>query len=745
MPARYTVFSTLLAPYRAVLWLAQPVHSRYPQLRSLLQNRFGDDYANLLAEPYIPAPQEQGRVEAKWFTDAFRTGQMLTQLAADERVRVSGLLDAKLTNIRLYADELDQSTSAEGSQLAALLRLAIEVPSPDCVLVDGDRIVLVLWGFDSDRSRQDRFRISQFIKAEPLPASPVPVPNPGLASPAISPPSPLVTGGNDILPPILTTTRSRFWQFWRWRFWWSNGGMGTTGNMGGPGSGRGFGCAGLLGGLLFLLLLLGLFWWLWPRQWGWPDWLPGGPAAGIVAPSPHLPPQQGVIPPIDTSQIISDPADSLHKPIVGNRLNMFLKKGQNLVTFVDKLKKQYPGNELQIVAYDTVYRSLQVQIPTAERETWRNRFTQMPEVYVVFDETLFETGMTPNDPALADRLKNWYFTAIQAFKAWDVTRGSPDVTVAVLDGGFETDHPELAGQVVSPWNVVSGNDVVNTSDVEGGNHGTHTASTVAGRGGNNEGTSGIAPACRIMPVQVGGAKNISSLAIIYGIQYAMQHGAQVISMSLGSSPAPEVQQKLRAMSPQQLAGFVQMYQHTPQYQSDRLLYERFHAEAARNGIVIVKSAGNDNLPTELDAENAASNVIVVAATGLPDGKGAFPVADFSNYGPYTTVSAPGVKIYNAVAGGRYDSYEGTSMAAPMVAGAVALMKSVRSDLTPDQIRKILIETGLTVSNSRRIVGPMIQLDKALSACGKAPRDPCAMTIDSLRRELRKLRRQQPAI
>ncbi|SOD99714.1 S8 family serine peptidase [Spirosoma fluviale] len=744
MPARYTVFSTLLAPYRAVLWLAQPVHSRYPQLRSLLQNRFGDDYASLLSEPYIPAPQEQGRVEAKWFTDAFRTGKTLTQLAADERIRVSALLDAKLTNIRQYADELDQSPSAEGSQLAALLRLAIEVPSPDCVLVDGNQIVLVLWGFDSDRSRQDRFRISQFVKSEPLPVSPAPSPTSGVVPPPVIPSNATATVVDSTVPPVVATTRSRFWQFWRWRFWWRNGGLGTTGNAGGPGGGRGFGCAGLLGGLLLLLLLLGLCWWLWPRQW-WPSWLPGGPAADIVAPSPHLPPQQGVIPPIDTSQIITDPADSLHKPIVGNRLNMFLKKGQNLVAFVDKIKKQYPGNDLQIVAYDTVYRSLQVQIPTAERDTWRKWFTQMPEVYVVFDETLFETGMNPNDPALSDRQTNWYFTAIQAFTAWDITRGSPDVTVAVLDGGFETGHPELSGQVVSPWNVVTGSNVVNTSDVEGGNHGTHTASTVAGRGGNNEGTSGIAPACRLMPIQVGGAKNISSLAIIYGIQYAMQHGAQVISMSLGSSPAPEIQQKLRAMSPRQLAGFVQMYRQTAHYQSDKLLYERFHAEAARNGIVIVKSAGNDNLPAELDAENAASNIIVVAATGLPDEKGAYPVADFSNYGAFTTVSAPGVKIYNAVTGGGYDAYQGTSMAAPMVAGAVALMKSIRSDLTTDQIRQILIETGLTVSNSRRIVGPMIQLNKALAACGKAPRDPCAMTIDSLRREVRKLRRQQPAI
>lgn len=731
MPARYSIFSTTLVPYRPVLWLAQPVYGRYNQLRNLLQNRFETDaqakhYIDLLAEPQIPQPADQARLEARWFTDAFRSGTPLSALPPDERARVSQLLDVRLAAIRHFADELEQSPSGETRQLATLLRLAVEVPGPECVMVNGDQTVLVLWGFDSDRSRQDRFRISQYLSHQATTVRPV---------------SESVTyTDSSPMPPTAdqTQTRWQWWRFWTWRFRWNR--FGWHLNPAGPdvpgiGSGnRGCGCLGLLLGLLMLGLLAFLLYWFWPAQWGRIGWTPAP-----LPVSPHLPDRPGVIPPPDSSQIIADPTDSLHRPIVGNRLNVFLKKQANLSAFVDSLKKRYPANDWRVVSYDTVYNALQFELPAQQRTMWRERLEKMHQVYVVFDEQLFQTSSRPTDPAFQNARESWYFGVIRAYEAWDITRGSPDVTVAVLDGGFDTGHPDLQQLFVRPRNTVENGPSVNAKSPAGGRHGTHVAGTVAGRADNQSGGAGIAPNCRVMPVQVG-AETVSSLAVVYGIQYAIQNGAQIISMSLGSSIPPDVVARLKAMSDAERTQWLQQFQKTSRYQDEKALFGKLFGEAARNNIIVVKATGNDGLPADFDPMNTTPYTINVAAAEPPS-NGGTRLADFSNYGSLATVTAPGVQIYNAIPGGGYDYLDGTSMATPIVAGGVALIRSVRPDLSPVQIRSLLVDTGIPFVNNVRPVGPMIQLDKALLACQRLPHDACTSTTDSLRRELRKLRDQ----
>lgn len=738
MPARYQIFSTNLLPYRPVLWLAQPVYGRYNQLRNLLQSYFVTDpqathYLNLLAEPQIPQPADQARIEGRWFTDAFRSGTPLSALPADERTRVSQLLESRLAAIRRLADELEQTSADETRQLATLLRLAIEVPGPECVMVNGDQTVLVLWGFDSDRSRQDRFRISQYLSHQVTTSSASSVFAPSVSNDATEAPIASTV-------PILDrdNKRWRWWMFWRWRFGWPRFGQTVDPSVGPGATGGGCGCLGLLLGLLLLALLVGLLYWFWPASWGRIVWMPG---SGPV--SPYLPDRPGVVPPIDSSQIITDPTDSLRRPIVGNRLNVFLKKEANMSAFVDKLKQQYPATDWEVVSYDTVYNALQVQFPVDQRDVWRERLQKMTEVYVVFDEQLFSTSARPNDPAFSDARKSWYFGAVHAYQAWDITRGSPDVIVAVLDGGFDTNHPDLQNLFVKPRNTLADEPTVNADSPEGGRHGTHVAATIAGHADNQSGASGIAPNCRIIPIQVGD-EMISSLALVYGVQYAIQNGAQIISMSLGSAIPPDVIARLKAMSADQQAEWLSAFQQTPQYQAEKALFAKLFGEAVRNNIVVVKATGNDGLPADFDPINTTPYTINVAAAGTPNASGATPLADFSNYGPLATVTAPGVRIFNAVAGGSYDYLDGTSMATPIVAGGVALIRSVRPDLSPAQIRSVLIDTGIPFVNNVRPVGPMIQLDKALLACRELPQDACAITADSLRRELSKLRAQLPA-
>jgi hypothetical protein len=704
VPARYHLFSASLSQYRPVLWHALPVYSRYDQLRDLLLQRFDTDVAELLSEPRIP-----DRAEAAWFSDAFNRGTPLPALPPDEQARVSRLLGERLTAVRQLADELAVAPDAEVRQLADLLRLAVEVPSADCVLAEGNHVVLVLWGFNSDRSQQERFRISAYAQGlstpEPVrvPDPPTPAPVPPTSQPPVAPVPPTTA-----VPPT-TITRVRWYRrWWRWPL-----------------------------AALLLLLLIGLFWWLWPGGRSRPGGLIGVGSAPLPVRSPYLPPQAGIVPSIDTTELIRDPGDSLGRRVVGNRLNVFLKREARLIPFVEKLKKQYPGPELEVVAYDTLYKALQLQFSPSERETWRKRLEQFPEVYLVFDERLFQTQALPNDPDLRDRQKTWYFAAIQAFEAWNQTRGSEQITVAVLDGGFDVAHPELGGRVDQPRNVIDGNGAVNTASAAGGRHGTHVASTVAGNADNGQGAAGIAPRCRVMTVQVGG-EQVSLLAVVFGMQYAIQHGAHVINLSLGQGIAPEVVRDLQQRSEAEQVEIAEALRRTPQYQHERQVFEHLFGEATRSGIVVVKAVGNDGLPAAFDPMNATPYTINVAAA-QPLASGSLTRAPFSNYGPLTTVSAPGVGIYNAVAGGGYARLDGTSMAAPIVAGGVALLRSVRPDLRPDQLRDALVKTGRTYQATGKRVGPLIQLDAALTACRALPRDACAVTVDSLRRELQALR------
>jgi subtilisin family serine protease len=122
----------------------------------------------------------------------------------------------------------------------------------------------------------------------------------------------------------------------------------------------------------------------------------------------------------------------------------------------------------------------------------------------------------------------------------------------------------------------------------------------------------------------------------------------------------------------------------------------------------VVAAGNDNMLAGIDAIQRPELFITVSAVNKNNQN--FTKANFSNYGTFSTISAPGVGIYSTIGSNDYQIMDGTSMAAPIVTGAVALMKSVNNSLTTKQIICILQSTGLTTQGS---IGKLIQLDKAL--------------------------------
>ena len=246
---------------------------------------------------------------------------------------------------------------------------------------------------------------------------------------------------------------------------------------------------------------------------------------------------------------------------------------------------------------------------------------------------------TVNDPYYLNATL-WGLMKVQAPKAWDVTTGSPNVSIAILDTGVDLSHPDLQGKIVSSVNFSSS---ATASDMYG--HGTHVAGIAAAATNNGVGVAGLGYNSSLMNVKVLGDDGSGSYAAVAsGIVWAADHGARVINMSLGGTTASTT-------------------------------LESAVNYAWGKGAVVVAAAGNDASTTP-PYPAAYSNAIAVAATNADD-----TLASFSNRGDWVDISAPGVSIYSTVptgscplcasSGYRYAS--GTSMASPFVAGLAALV------------------------------------------------------------------------
>jgi len=247
---------------------------------------------------------------------------------------------------------------------------------------------------------------------------------------------------------------------------------------------------------------------------------------------------------------------------------------------------------------------------------------------------------------------------IKATSTWEETKGDEDIVIAILDTGVDLNHPDLIDKIYS-----SGYDFINidsdATDDEG--HGTHVAGIAAAETHNDEGIAGVAWNCKILPVKVldenGYWENYDPL--ILGINWAVDNGAHVINISLGGfGPDPDLLAALK--------------------------------RAHENNVVVVAAAGNDAgaviYPAAYD-----DYCLAVAATDYNDER-----ADFSNFGPEIDVAAPGERIISTVPTWFWgpDSFpyawgDGTSMAAPHVAGLAALIKSEKPNLTAAQIMDVI--------------------------------------------------------
>jgi subtilisin family serine protease len=217
-------------------------------------------------------------------------------------------------------------------------------------------------------------------------------------------------------------------------------------------------------------------------------------------------------------------------------------------------------------------------------------------------------------------------------------------------------HPDLRGKVLTGYDAI---DDVAGGDTDENGHGTHVAGTVAALTGNGAGVSGVAPDARILPVKALGTDGSGWMSdTAEGIVWAADHGAQVINLSLGTT--------------------------------DRMgAVTTAVAYARSKGVTVVAAAGNERTKGSPVSYPAADpGVLAVAATDSAD-----RYAYYSNAGDYVDLAAPGSAILNTYPTGLqrsgYATMSGTSMAAPHVAAAAALVKAYRPAYTPDQIEQTL--------------------------------------------------------
>lgn len=317
---------------------------------------------------------------------------------------------------------------------------------------------------------------------------------------------------------------------------------------------------------------------------------------------------------------------------------------------------------------------------------------------------------TPNDPYYG---RQWYLSKVKADRAWNRLSDSADIIIAVIDSGVQIDHPDLKNNIWRNHREVAGNgfdddnngfiDDINGWDFvnnmpdpnpkflldwteAGVSHGTMVAGIIAAQGNNGEGVVGVTWRAQIMPLKALNDRGEGKISdVIRAIDYATNNGANIINLSFMSLSYSEALQEAIA---------------------------RAHAA----GVIIVAAAGNESAggngynidetpvyPACYDGKLIGENMVIgVAATDALDQKAAF-----SSYGSRCVdIVAPGISFFNTVTAGSdpndvnkiYDGYwSGTSLAAPLVSGALALIAQANPFLGQREIVNILFASTDNVS------------------------------------------------
>ena len=345
------------------------------------------------------------------------------------------------------------------------------------------------------------------------------------------------------------------------------------------------------------------------------------------------------------------------------------------------------------------------------------RLADRPEVDLAEADLAFSTAvMTPNEECFAGctltfddgsstiHLAQTEMYQIGAPDAWSVTTGSQDILVAVIDTDIDADQPDLVGKVVTGQNF-SGD-----SRPDPSGHGTAVAGLIAAQPDNGQGIAGLGWATRVLSIRVLDPKGKGFASeIAAGIRYAAEYpGVRVINLSLQQDveSADQVSQELK----------------------DSIIY------AQSRGLLVVAAAGNQSRGTAGYPAHFPG-VLSVAAVDHDD-----VLADFSNYGPWVDLAAPGVGVLSVAPGCEcWSTPSGTSFAAPFVSAAAALVMADEPNLTAEQVAGRLQRTAAPVAGTgTEFDAGRLDVARAVGYQAAAPRPPIPRRVP-----LPLLRRRRP--
>jgi thermitase len=328
-----------------------------------------------------------------------------------------------------------------------------------------------------------------------------------------------------------------------------------------------------------------------------------------------------------------------------------------------------------------------MRVPIGQERNYVQKLQNTPGIQFAEPNYVISTeAIIPNDPFWS---RQYGPAHLQAPDAWSITTGSSKVTLAIIDSGIDNGHPEFAGRILPGYDFVDGDDL--PQDACG--HGTHVTGIAAATGNNRTGIAGMDWNVRIMPIRVlDGSCSGSTAGVAEALVWAVEHGARLINMSLGTS-APST------------------------------LLENGTYYAYTHGAAIFAAAGNSgSSPVVYPA--AYPWVMAVGATDQSDQR-----ASYSNTGAALDLMSPGSNIFSTTPYGdfyyhdvfqvtqQYGTLNGTSMASAFAAGSAALLASLPRFDTPDKIYQALTSTArdLDIPGRDNNTGyGLIQVYKALN-------------------------------
>ncbi|SEP83937.1 S8 family serine peptidase [Natrinema salaciae] len=318
-----------------------------------------------------------------------------------------------------------------------------------------------------------------------------------------------------------------------------------------------------------------------------------------------------------------------------------------------------PGDAEVVHANESIHYavvSFPSEAPDSARETVIDAITRSSAVEYAEPNATVQSLLEPNDPYYDSQHAP---QQIDCETAWEITRGSEDVVISVVDQGIQYDHPALEGVVDDRI----GRDFVDGDGdpypLRGSDHGTHVGGIAASGTDDGRGHAGISD-CSLLSARALDDDGVGSLSdIADAIQWSADEGADVINLSLG------------------VDGSYDTLSSACEYAADR-------------DVLLVGAAGNSGSGSVF---SPASEDTVVAVSALEADD---DLASFSNTGPAIELAAPGSRLVSSVTGDGYGRMSGTSMAAPVVSGVAGLVLSAYPDLSREELRDHLRATAVDV-------------------------------------------------